>query len=316
MQEINQDLKKEEVKTEARPVKERDFRPGKLFIGVLIIFVGLIYLLKNAGVISHVYFDFAKLWPVIIILIGLSMLSARGMIPRLIWIIAVIITCAGISLIIFTAPRGVRALRTEPISIAPVEGLTSAQLNIRAGAGKITVTGGSDKIASGNLESNVTGLTVSSANEGNVQKVVIEEKGGFRFFGPGLKNNLTVAAAKDVPMSMNVDTGASDMNLDLSDTKTENLNINTGASQLYLTLGDKVASGKVTVSAGASSIKIFLPRTAGAKIAIDSGLTSKDLIDFKQTDSKNYISNNYDSAQQKYDIILKLGASSLEVNWR
>jgi hypothetical protein len=77
-----------------------------------------------------------------------------------------------------------------------------------------------------------------------------------------------------------------------------------------------VESGKVLVNAGASSIKILLPRTAGAKVTVDSGLTSKNLIDFRQIDSKNYISNNYDSAQQKFDIALKLGASSLEINWR
>ena len=106
------------------------------------------------------------------------------------------------------------------------------------------------------------------------------------------------------------------LNVDVSEIMTNSVNIDTGATSMKLTLGDKTTFDAVSIDAGASSLTINLPKTLGAKLIIDSGLTSKDLPDFNKIDDKTYETANYGSTEKKTEITLKLGVSSLKVNWK
>jgi hypothetical protein len=55
------------------------FNPGKLFFGLFLIGLGLLYLAKNMGLLpADLNIDFAKLWPLLVIFLGLSFFTGRN----------------------------------------------------------------------------------------------------------------------------------------------------------------------------------------------------------------------------------------------
>ncbi len=296
------------------------FNLGKFFFGTLIVLLGLFYLAKNVGWINFdLSFDLRQFWPLIIIFIGLSLIEFRGILGTL---IGVLIFLLIVGAVIFLAMGQMNLLsgnnlQKETVFIAKEAGIQSAEIDIKTGAGNLEVTGGSDALLSGSFESNFLKLNQKSGSKNGTQKVALKAEGNYFFVLGGKKwNNLNLRLGPEIPMDLNIDVGATKINLDLTDVLIQTLDINTGASELNLILGDKVEKSKVNVSAGASSVSITLPSTVGVKLTVDSVLSSKNLSNFQQLDSNNYKSNNYDTADKKIDINLNLGVSNLNINWK
>lgn len=83
----------------------RSFGIGRFFVGLLIVLVGLAFLAHNAGWIdlSGVNINWEDLWPVIVILIGLSMLSCRGFFGMTIGIVVALAVMAAVFLLVFNS---------------------------------------------------------------------------------------------------------------------------------------------------------------------------------------------------------------------
>ncbi len=79
---------------------------GRFFVGLAIVLIGLVLLAQNSGWIDMrgLNINFADLWPVIIILIGLSMLSSGSVLGTIIGILFAVIVFA-ITAILFFFPN-------------------------------------------------------------------------------------------------------------------------------------------------------------------------------------------------------------------
>lgn len=63
-------------KKECRP---NEFNPSRFLLGLLIVFFGFVVLAKNAGWLSRYYYiDLGSIWPVLIILAGVSLLRFKS----------------------------------------------------------------------------------------------------------------------------------------------------------------------------------------------------------------------------------------------
>jgi hypothetical protein len=297
--------------------KSRGLPIGRIAFGLVLVFIGLVYLAQSTGWINvNINFDWWKLWPLLIIFWGLSMLGGRHWLSGTIGIAIVVAILVMVGLLIFNSNTTTNAPASKTISIAKDAAVTAATVDIKAGAGKLTVGSSTDQLVSGTFESNATSLTTSSTVNATTQAVELKEE-SYNWHGFGnLKNDLNIKLNKDLPIKLSVDSGASDINLDLKDILAEAVDIDTGASSMKLELGDKTTTSTLNIDAGASSLNLSLPKTLGAKLMLDTGLSSKDLPDFKKIDEKNYESENYNSTDKKLNITLKMGVSSLNINWR
>jgi uncharacterized membrane protein len=73
-----------EIKDQAQEIKDKhgdDWQYGpRLWFGVLVLFFGLFFLFQNFNIFP--WFSMGKLWPLILILVGLLILGRRGFYGR------------------------------------------------------------------------------------------------------------------------------------------------------------------------------------------------------------------------------------------
>ena len=289
------------------------FRP---IIGIILLFFGIGLLAQNFGIVAD--FDFWQIfqfWPVLIILAGLSLLSRGSAFGRLISGLIILVVLILI-LISFFWQFDSRETKQYDFQIPKDAAITLSSVHIKTGAANLNVSGGSSDLVSGDLKSNITRLETDNKIKDGKSDTIIETTGSARFFGGRLTNDLNINLSDETPLTLTVDSGAAKMDIDLSTIAAEDVDINTGASSLDLIVGSKAINANYSISAGASSIRINLPKEIGAKISTASALTSKNFTDFRQINQNTYESDNFSSTDHKVYFNIEAGVSSIDINWR
>jgi hypothetical protein len=121
--------------------------------------------------------------------------------------------------------------------------------------------------------------------------------------------------APDLDLQLDVESGASDNWLDLTDLHVSRLQIETGASATKVRLPANVPEMRVDVDAGAASVDLRVPEGVAARIRTEVGLSSVsiDKTRFPPQGAKRYQSPDYETATRRIDIMLEGGVGSMSV---
>lgn len=292
---------------------------NKVFLGLFAVIYGLAFLVNQLGLFA-LNIDFGLIWPLFVVFVGLSLLRKRDVVSTSFGS-TVATLCLAAVFISFMSPAPIsysqEANAVFPINITKEAGVEKADITINAGAGDISIYGiSSGSLVKGEVQTNLSEVKAESKVKDSVQSVTVGMSGMRKWFG---KNNPTnqfyVGIDNETPLSLNINSGASNNNIDLSGIRAEYVSLSTGASNVNLTMGDKLDKATVAIEAGASSISLNLPKDVGAKIFIESGMSSQDLTGFVQADKNTYQSPNYGTAEKKIDVSVSMGMASLSVNW-
>lgn len=265
-------------------------RTGRIFFGLVILIIGVVLLLGPLGIIPDGTNIWKFIWPSLIILLG-------------VWFLVVPVFYRG------------RKLDLESLSI-PLEDGAKARIRLKHGAGKLDVSSSGDdtKLVEGEFGG---GVDQSLFRDGEAIKLKLRTPSnvyGFNFGVPFEGLNWKVKLNKTVPVRLDIDSGASDTNLDLRDMKLTELNINTGASSTSVRLPDQAGLTKVRIDSGAASVSVRIPENVAARIRVESGLAGID-VDTRRFHrvGRGYESPDYDEAENKADIFVKTGVGSLDI---
>lgn len=292
---------------------------NKVFFGLFAVIYGLAFLVNQTG-LFFLNIDLGLIWPLFIIFIGLSLLRKRDVISTSLGSTAATL-CVAAVFISFMSPvpasYNQSANTVFPIDIMKEAGAEKVEITINAGAGDISVYGISgESLVKGEVQTNLSEVKAESKVKDSVQSVTVGMSGMRKWFSKdNPTNRFYVGIDEETPLSLNVNSGASNNNIDLSGIRAEYVSLSTGASNVNLTMGDKLDKATVVVEAGASSINLNLPKGVGAKVFIESGMSSQDLTGFVQTDKNTYQSPNYETSDKKIDVSVSMGMASLSVNW-
>ncbi len=299
--------------------RRRGFSLGRFFLGLIVIIIGLSLLSESMGWGWFHAIAWWKLWPVLIILIGISLLGRGGVVATTIGILVGIGLLLLIGLMAFGQWNEQRRpeARSE-VSVAREAAAKTVELTIRMGAGALSVRGGSAQLMDGTYTSNVAELSRTDSLLGDIQQVMLRTKGkgNSPFWFGGAKNTLDLNLTNDLPVALSVDGGAMTMNLDLTTVRATKVNLDAGASTINLILGDVLEASSVSVDAGASTVTVSLPRTLGARLDLDSAVSKKNLPEFVQKNDSTYESAHYTQTAKKVDLTFDVGASTVNVIWR
>ena len=316
----DRDQKLSEKKRSLHNCKNKGFNFGNLFLGLIILFIGIFYLCKNYGWLpENLNLEILRLWPILIITVGLSLLNSEGFLSKSIGFVIFLIVITITSFIIFYGVKNDTKpiLNENPFRIERSEKTNYSSIVIKSGVGKVNITGGSEEFADGNLRSNISNLKIDNDTSSEKQKLSLKVESRNRIESLSkIENDLTVKLSSELPTDISLNLGVADTRLDLREVLVNDLDIEIGVASLDLIMGDRAEIARVNLRSGVSSVKISLPDNVGSRIIIKEGLSSKQLKDLEKIDDKTYQTVNYDEAEKKIEIDLDIGLSRLEINHR
>ena len=308
----------------------------RITTGITILFIGIVLLLSQLNSISFNWVGIFRYWPLFIVLAGIRMLVPKDQqIGQFIAIGATVVILGFLTYIGLSTPKeplltqllknkGVQIdmddpndktnYTTQKLQVPLDDKIQSATLNIDLGATSLrNDSSTTSEIFSAYNTSKEYLLGVTTHGE-SADKLNINLKGKFKDKDFNSKNNNTyIALNPNIIWKLNFDIGAIDAKLDLSAYKIEVLDIDAGATSLKLKLGRPLATTKISMDAGASSIEIAIPKNAACRISSDNALSSTDYEgDFLKTDGM-VKSTNYDSATEKFDFDINGGIASIKI---
>jgi hypothetical protein len=304
-----------------------------LFWGFLFITLGVLILLNNFTTINFYWINFWKLWPVFLILLGISLLIKETVIRN----ILISLTAIALAVSIFvTVVSGWRVLDDKiivnfgnGIEISD-EGFNDrevknfyeeykpeiefASLDFKAGGGAFRLADTSSYLFEAEAKGFNENFTLSRSDNENESSIhFTKEKTRFSITKGKLKNRIDFKLNPNPVWRLDFDLGAATTELDLKPFKVKEVNIDVGAASLKIKLGDLADTSLVNIDAGASSIEIEVPENAGCEIKTDVSLSSKKFRDFKKVKSDLYRTENFDTADKKIFIEIDSGVSSIKV---
>jgi hypothetical protein len=297
---------------------------GSVFFGLLLVVLGFLYMARSLGwVHPESGVSIFDLWPLLIVGFGLSFLSGQGWVSTL---FGSVITLFVIGLVVsmfldLNSDMSRDWLRPEErrLDVSLLEGVERAEIVLKVAASRVIVgnlyqeEGG---LLEGSLISNFFNIEPSSRVEAGTQYVNLSGDGNWRQIGLGLwRDDISLRLNRNIPLTLFLEAGAADLDLDLVDLLVEKLVIDSGASNVMLALGSRLRETRVEISSGASSVNISLPEGVGARVDSGSSLAFVSVPDsYVNIERGVHESANFEEAESKVFISARLGVASLNVS--
>ena len=299
-------------------------KTGKLFWGFLFVTFGVLIF---AARFDWFRFDWDltwDLWPLVLILAGILIIARKSSFKPFLSAITGIIT----SLIIYGSIVSVTHFhfgdddwdrRTEWRSetnnyyINYDSGIEKANLELAAGAGKITIRGTTDDLISGYSRGAKVKYTFSSRvrdDEAYIDFEMSDKK--FRIFQDDIDNSLILSLNENPSWNLDLSIGAAKAIFELDQYKIDDLTLKTGATDIELKLGNKSERTSVSVEMGAANLEINIPRESGCQIRGKLVLGDKDFNGFRKVNNV-YETENFDDADNKIYIEINGAVANVEV---
>lgn len=294
---------------------------GGIVNGLLIIAVGVVLLLSNLGYLTIDFWTLlTRFWPLLLVLAGLNIIFfGRSYIGLGMLILIVLVVVWGVNFGLSWGPHGQVQFNGPRITetIDKTVGLSPSSqkgtLRLDMTAGELTIFGGAQSLVEAHFEERnwPAAARPEVTSEGN--DVTIKQASNAISTG-SVRQKWNIRLNTDLPMAVVANVGAGENNIDLRETKVESLNFSTGASSTSITLGDRVPLCTVTLRAGAASTTVEVPKTAGIKVTVQTGIGSSNLGSLGYNrDGKTYTSANWDTASSKIEITFNGGVGSFEL---
>ena len=300
---------------------ERPPRRSGLVGPTILIGLGLLFLLNNLGVLSWaIWPEIARLWPLLLIAVGLDLLFGRR--SALGSLIAALLVLAALVAAIWWTNSwvGVGAPLASETLTQPLNEAKRASVDIAIGMGELRL--GAQSEANGLISG-----TVAHGPRDQIQRdfAISGDTATFKLhtvrqngWGPplqiGNKNELVwdLQLNPEIPLQLDLSTGAGTAVLDLARLNATNLNVSTGVGTTTLNLPQH-GSVHANVSGGVGDTTITIPAGVAARISASTGLGQVRITGNFQRQDNLYVSPNYASATDRIDLAIHAGIGSVTV---
>jgi len=259
-------------------------RMGPVFWPILLIAVGVIFLLSNLGMLPFDAGQLWRLWPLILVVIGLDVLLEAF------W------------------RRGRPG--SEPLSIDR-DSLSEAEVIVEFGAGTLRVGAGAS--AGKLLEGEFSDGAEYQMRPGQVRLYGSRDWNWWGWWGGGGRR-WDVRLTPDIPLRLRFHLGACQSTLDLGDLRVTDLALETGAADTRVQFPRSAGMTRAKLKSGAASVRLSVPEGVAARITATMAIGSLD-VDTRRfpRSGSGYASPDYDTAANKLDLSIEGGVGSVTV---
>ena len=187
------------------------------------------------------------------------------------------------------------------------------QLNLKIGVGEFTIKDTTYKLVEvdhNNDGANYSMTTNKTEDSTAIVNISLDKN---EFKNGDIKNSVNIKLNPKPVWDLDLNVGAASVDFDLSSFKTRNVNIQGGASEIDMKLGAALPQSDVKVEAGAASITIHVPESAGCEIISNTFLASKNFEGFTKVGSQHYQTPGFDKSTNKIKIVFQAGVASVNV---
>lgn len=315
-----------------------------LFIGILILFIGVVALLSTLGVFSFHWSIVWRLWPFMFIILGISLLPVHEYVRSGLLVLALGLGClfyhfenknyeGNIFKRFFKRhftqwnaksdtdddegdannDTDYETFYKDQHFSEPYTAVERASIDIDFGAGDLTLKSPCAELAKVDAESSLVKYSFRTEQNTDEVKVFVTGKGHTKGIGKKVENDLNIALCDRPIWSFNLDMGAADADLDFSPYRVENIEINGGACDLDLKLADHGCDIQISISTGASDIDIEVPESMDCQINLDSAITGKDFKGFEKIERGLWQTPGFGQGTNTVYIDLNCAVSDLSV---
>ncbi len=315
----------------------------KLFWGILLVIIGILFILKNTGLIYFDWWTILRLWPLVLILWGISLIPVKDFIKLILSLVAIALAFLLISKFDkrdkpfwhwnrdndrwsyhydyddndeddSTTYSGFTGDYQELFQDYDST-ITTAKLSFDAAAGDYKISDSllTDKLLLFRKKGNIGNYSMTSDDELNRREIRLKiDDSRVKLKNHG--NMVQMYLNPEPEWDFDFDIGAANINFDLSRFKVASIDLDGGASAINLKLGSLTPRTNIDIDAGAASIDIKVPSTAGVEVKTETVFTSRNLPGFKKIANGLFRSDNFETSQSKIFIQVDAGVSSLDVN--
>jgi hypothetical protein len=313
-----------------REVQSMDPTPGPIRIrrrrsptgGVILIIIGLFFLLLKFHPEFEPWPIFARYWPVILIVIGIGKIwdaflyrQNPGAPPASrhsgLWVaLAILLILFGLAL---WKGRAGNYMRHETQSIDR-QGAHTVSANIEIPSGTLKLSGGSAKLLDADF------LYRESEGKPRVDYSVNGDHGSLSILGEEKRLHIgtthstwELRFAGNLPLDLNLQMGAGQSDLRLSDLDVRRLDINIGAGEMQLDLtGARKNNLDVEVQGGVGSATIDLPKDVGVKVHASGGIGAISTDGLTKQDD-DYINSAYGKTPATITVDIQGGVGAINL---
>lgn len=296
------------------------FRRGFPLFPIFLIALGFLLLLQTTGVLSwHLWAGIWRLWPVLIIAIGINIILGERM-PWVAGILIAAVLAVGVALAAFSGAFVGNGFRSDIEVISSFEELLgeteSVDVNINFGAGELILDSlppGSPKLVEANFQGREAEVSVNRRDR-SADLDISTGNFSFDFFRNNDRAIWNVALSPIPNMSLDLDAGASEMTLDLSRLKVYDLSIDAGAADIEIVMPSDAGRVNADIDIGAADLLITIPEGVGARIDADTAVGSLSIDQGRfRKQGDFYLSPDFEQLANRIYLTIDSGASSVEI---
>ncbi|MFW6035739.1 MAG: LiaF transmembrane domain-containing protein [Halanaerobiales bacterium] len=303
---------------------------SQIVVGIVLIALGTMFLLNTMGINTGINWRLLfKLWPLILVFIGLNILLKK---TKLWWVVPLLIV-ATLIFVMTVGPNFYSYYRygyehsgilQENREYKEDMELLDVDLKFPAGSLKLDKVNDNNNLFYADLKydefkPDIDVINFDSSREG---KLKIYQKGTYSFFGISDfdlsedVNDWNIYLGNQIPLDINVKAGAGELDLDFSDLMIDNCDIKIGAGDLEIKLGDYARN--IELNSGAAQVELSVPYNQGIEIK-SQGVINRD--NFSEegllyySGSKSFRTDNYEEAENKTFIEIKVPVSNIELEF-
>jgi len=287
--------------------------------GILLLFLGIIFLLQNLDVLPWgLWGTLWHFWPVLIIIIGASILLRY----HNVWlvsalILAMLFACLGITVWQYGASPPAEKI-TSAYS-EPLGSLEQAQVEIDFSGGSLTM----DSLpyaslnfveAGSGMRNGDKGMKAEFRRHGSEGELHLSlERGRWEFWSKG-ENSWQVRFNRNIPLTLDVKSAASNVNLDLSQLQITELAMDVHLGNHMVKVPSTTGSVHVYINADLSNLEITIPDGVAVKLMADADLSIFKVDEHRfPRNGDYYVSQDFASAKNRVELELDCDLSRVQV---
>lgn len=276
----------------------------------ILVALGIIFLLNNFGYLPwEIWGTIWRFWPVVLIIVGLEILFQKTSSGKFLILIAFLVFVLPL-LLSGVLPKELSGKETLEIS-QKLGTLVMGNLEVNLPTGDLTIEP-SASFSAQLVEGEITYNRVTGAPQ--VDFIEDEGRGNFKLKAGNLGGSVRLKANPNVPINLNLSSGASRVNLNLENLQIPELKLETGASKVTINFS-KTGPTKAEIVGKAAAIEIKIPKELEVKIHPESSALNLDLDKdrFKKNGDSYYSEGYREDIKNKLDLELKTSVASVTI---